>query len=191
MRLAEQFLEHRALILNRAKIDDVPMYRWKTPLQRCVQILKRHRDFMFKDDDDNKPISIIITTLAGQAYNGEADIGEALTGILTRMDTFVRASGHRIPNPVNPAEDFADKWASNPKLEESFRSWLLQARRDYGVILRGNVQEAVSLANRRLKLSLSENDIAGFANGSPSVASEKPKVREISSKPAARPWYNS
>lgn len=38
----------------------------KLPLQRVVQLLKRHRDIMF-DGDDDKPISIIITTLAARA----------------------------------------------------------------------------------------------------------------------------
>ena len=38
----------------------------KTILQKAIQILKRHRDVMFEGDDD-KPISIIITTLASKA----------------------------------------------------------------------------------------------------------------------------
>ena len=29
-----------------AKVDDVPPYEWKTPLQRSIQIMKRHRDVM-------------------------------------------------------------------------------------------------------------------------------------------------
>jgi len=32
----------------RATVEDVPPYEWKTPLQRSIQILKRHRDVMFK-----------------------------------------------------------------------------------------------------------------------------------------------
>jgi hypothetical protein len=44
MRQAQQFLQTRALLENVATVDDMPAYRWKTPLQRCVQILKRHRD---------------------------------------------------------------------------------------------------------------------------------------------------
>ncbi len=49
----------------------------KLPLQRVVQILKRHRDIMFRGNED-KPISMIITTLAAQAYNKETNIIEAL-----------------------------------------------------------------------------------------------------------------
>lgn len=68
---------------NRCKADEsvklmaeaiVPIEKYnkdKTVLQRIVQILKRHRDMMFRYDTDDKPISIIITTLAARAYNGE------------------------------------------------------------------------------------------------------------------------
>ena len=56
----------------------------KTPLQRIVQILKRHRDIMFQGDD-KKPISIIITTLAAQAYNGESNIIEGLVNVVLHL----------------------------------------------------------------------------------------------------------
>src|SRR4051794_2550737 len=32
-----------------AQVDDIPVYRRKTPLQRAVQLLKRHRDVMFQE----------------------------------------------------------------------------------------------------------------------------------------------
>ncbi len=35
-------------------------------------------------DDESKPISIIITTLAARAYNGETDIFTALNNILEK-----------------------------------------------------------------------------------------------------------
>ncbi len=35
----------------------------RTPLQKVIQILKRHRDVMYCNSSDNAPISIIITTL--------------------------------------------------------------------------------------------------------------------------------
>jgi len=53
-----------------ATIDELPTYRWKTPLQQVVKILKRHRDVMFLDAPDKKPMSIIITTLAGRSIPG-------------------------------------------------------------------------------------------------------------------------
>ena len=35
-----------------------------------------------------------------------------------------------IPNPVNPDENFADKWKENPKKELNFRKWLLRVETD-------------------------------------------------------------
>ncbi len=115
-------------IIEKAQVDEIPLYKRKTPLQRSIQLLKRHRDLMFKGYDDVKPISIIITTLAARAYQGESDIDSALRNILSHMGSFVNTSKPRVPNPTNPSEDFADRW-SMPKyrhlnLEQNFWNWL-------------------------------------------------------------------
>jgi hypothetical protein len=96
-------------LYNRSSITPVPIYSRKTILQRCIQLLKRHRDNMF-GDDDSKPISIIITTLAARAYNGELNLEEALINLLENMPTYINPSTPRVPNPVNPNEDFTDRW---------------------------------------------------------------------------------
>lgn len=106
-----------------ATIEDVPPYRWKTPLQRSIQILKRHRDVMFRDNRDLAPISMIITNLAAHAYGGENDLFTALTNIVAKMSDFVRDERPRVPNPADPAEDYADKWTKDPRLERNFWSW--------------------------------------------------------------------
>jgi hypothetical protein len=56
--------EARAAMAKSAgvSIEDVPEWRMRTPLQRAVQLLKRHRDVFFKYDDEHRPVSIIITT---------------------------------------------------------------------------------------------------------------------------------
>lgn len=108
---------------NRAAVVDVPSYEWKTTLQRSIQILKRHRDVMFRSAPDLAPISMIITNLAACAYSGEANLGVALTNIVVGMARFVRPTIPRIPNPVFPAEDYADKWSKNPDLERKFWLW--------------------------------------------------------------------
>lgn len=129
--------ERRREIQNRmqesyASIDEVPAYQLKTPLQRSIQLLKRHRDQMFKDDSDGKPISIIITTLAAHAYNGETELASALHGILGRMGSFVRDTAPRIQNPADADEDFTDRWDST--LEDNFWRWLRQAQHDFAQI---------------------------------------------------------
>jgi hypothetical protein len=85
MRRADVLLESRALAEKVGKIDELPLYRWKTPLQRAVQILKRHRDVMFEKNPNAKPISIIITTLAALCYSGESDISSTLQNIIVNL----------------------------------------------------------------------------------------------------------
>jgi hypothetical protein len=113
-----------------ASVEAVPPYDWKTPLQRAIQILKRHRDVMFKGDPSGGPISMIITNLAAHAYAGEADLWSAVSNVVERMSQYVRPTRPRVPNPADPAEDYADKWAKNPQLESNFWAWHTQAKVD-------------------------------------------------------------
>jgi len=116
---------------NQVEIDTVPTYKVRTPLQKAIQLLKRHRDICFQDKDD-APISIILTTLAAQAYNGENNIYEALCHILTKMPIYIenRVGVYWIENPVMPEENFADKWNENSNKKDAFYSWLSQAKKD-------------------------------------------------------------
>src|SRR5216683_5519814 len=108
---------------------------------------------MFADNPDLKPISIIITTLAARAYRGEADLGEAMQRFLTDMGGLINPESPRVPNPVNPAEDFADKWATAEgrakKLEENFRAWLDQAKADFEVI--GSSGDATFISDQAMQ----------------------------------------
>jgi hypothetical protein len=137
MKLAEALLLERTLQARAKDISDLPTFQWKTPLQRVVQILKRHRDVMYEKDPDRKPSSIIITTLAAAAYQGEQDLPNAISHILNHME--VRPALPRVPNPVNPQEDFTDKWRSadgqRMRLEENFLAWAGQAKKDIATIL--------------------------------------------------------
>lgn len=118
-----------------ASVEKIPDYRVRTPLQAAIMILKRHRDVTFQADTTNSaPISIIITTLAAHAYNGEEDVADALRSILAGMDEHIerdRANRAIIRNPSDPLENFADKWAEHPERERAFFAWLRQAREDF------------------------------------------------------------
>lgn len=117
----------------RASVEDIPEYKVRTPLQYAIQILKRHRDIMFVDRADDKPISIILTTLAAHAYQQETTIAGALYSILQRMDIFIedRLGVAWIANPTDPAENFADRWQLHPERRRAFYEWLEQARADF------------------------------------------------------------
>lgn len=121
-----------------AKIDDVPDYKIKTPLQRAIQILKRHRDIMFKDDTCNKkPISVIITTVAANIYNNEDSIYGTLKIILENTEKYINDSKkdgkYSILNPSYTGEErenFADKWNEHPERSEAFFEWISKAKED-------------------------------------------------------------
>ena len=117
---------------NQKEIENVPTYRVKTPLQIAVQLLKRHRDIMFGEDDD-APISIIITTLATLSYSGEKSVYETLNHVLNNMTRHIEMRGdvYWIKNPVMPEENFADKWQAHPKRKDAFIKWIKQARKDF------------------------------------------------------------
>lgn len=119
---------------NHTSIEDVPIYRIKTPLQQAIQILKRHRDIYFNNKEKEfAPISIIITTLAARSYNGEVNLYNTIVNILSNMHYHIeqRRGLYWISNPVDPAENFADKWNSDPKRAEAFYKWLEIAKHDF------------------------------------------------------------
>jgi len=125
-------------VLQKANVDDVPDYTVKTPLQRSVQILKRHRDIYFSRKD-YKPISIIITTLAGHAYRNEDDLSDAIFNIINGMtnpNNLKSQDGiYYIPNPTNPEENFADKWNEDESLPNAFLAWLIQLKVDLETLI--------------------------------------------------------
>ncbi len=139
-RMGEVFFRRRELVLKEmqsrgitASVEDVPTYRVRTPLQSAIMILKHHRNTMFADDTIDAPISIIISTLAAHAYNGEEAIGDALLSILGRMDEKIEHNEQKyiIRNPTDETENFADKWEKHPERADAFYRWLEQARHDF------------------------------------------------------------
>jgi hypothetical protein len=117
---------------RKAQVDHVPEYQIKTPLQRSIQLLKRHRDIQFTADPENKPASIILTTLAARAYRNEADLLQAFIHIIDGMPGYltVKNGVTWVENPVDPAENFADRWQGHPQREPKFKTWLIRVRHD-------------------------------------------------------------
>jgi len=108
------------------RAEDIPDELLRTPLQRAIQIMKRHRDIRFCGAREHKPISMIITTLAARLYESHsadfATTRSALRFIVemlaehavlvenrtlredVRALRLIQRDGDRwcIPNPVNP-----------------------------------------------------------------------------------------
>lgn len=122
----------RTINLKEAIAPVPKYYEKKAPLQRVVQLMKRHRDIMFDGNEDDKPISIIIMTLAARAYNDATDLLSALHHIARNMTSYIEGTpGRRIVrNPVNPSENFADRWKPDNKKEESFYKWANKLQAD-------------------------------------------------------------
>ncbi|MBL1146539.1 MAG: nucleotidyltransferase [Pseudomonadota bacterium] len=190
MRTASVFLTERESVVK-ASIDTLPYYRWKTPLQSAIQLFKRHRDTMFKGSEEAKPISVIITTLAAHAYGGEGDLVSALSGILNSMELHIKQHAPYVPNPVNPEEDFADKWHSpehaHLKLQENFFRWLLQAKADFAAVCSKNNSRIIcEAAGRGLSVNLDKTEVEQALGISSAVVSPVLQIQE--SDP--RPWYD-
>lgn len=134
--LSTTILSERQRIM--ASLEKVALYRQKkSPLQVAIQLLKRHRDVMFNGKDE-KPISIILTTLAALSYNGGTDLGSILPEILNSMPIFIQYDsnkGYNLPNPTCMKENFCDKWNSHPEKVKAFFEWLKKAKCDFSYFI--------------------------------------------------------
>jgi hypothetical protein len=192
------WFEHRAFLGRqrrrgssqiRMAVEDVPPYEWKTTLQRSIQILKRHRDIMFKDEPNLAPISMIITNLAARAYQGEEDIATAINTIVAGMPQHVREGRPRVPNPADPGEDYADKWARNPHLEANFWSWWTAVKSDLATL--GNILGTFTLGDHvektfQVRLTQEHLDVLGINTMLTRTAASIAPTLVIPS--AVRPW---
>lgn len=132
-RMREEFIQLREAIAKAMVVSDVPAWRVKTTLQQTVQALKRHRDLFFAQSPKDRPASIIITTLAAQAYATGGTLYEVLVDVTSKMPGLVeRRNGvYWVANPVQPDENFADRWRAHPGREQRFFEWLEQAQLDF------------------------------------------------------------
>lgn len=191
MAIAAGFQERITNMAVQAKVEKLPAWRWKTPLQKAIQLLKRHRDSLFAPNPKSKPISIIITTLAAHAYQGEQDTASAIERILEDMDRYVSPAIPRVPNPVNQDEDFADKWyrpdCRELRLEKNFRNWLAQARIDFKNIEALHSEEKVQkFVQEKFRVRIPQAELERILPSlKPPQDFGRPSI--ITGKPA-RPW---
>ncbi|MEQ9617068.1 MAG: nucleotidyltransferase [Phycisphaerales bacterium] len=149
-RMESAFFEERLLMAKSANVDveEIPEELVRTPLQRVVQLLKRHRDLRYQDDPADKPISIIITTLATRACENQTDVYAALHAVASDMTSYIenRNGVYWIENPVNKSENFADKWEAHPVRALRFREWVEALRSDLRTALQKTGLDSVANA---------------------------------------------
>jgi len=195
-----------------ATVEAVPDQLVRTPLQRVVQILKRHRDLRFvgHEWEGDKPISMIITTLAAKLYRNEADVYTALHNIVEQLDEHAQllksAYGLRedlaslrligrtpdgkwnMPNPVNPAENFADRWHENDNRKaRAFFMWVSWVKEDLiGVLGKGSLGEVNESVQRLFggKIAL----LAATQSAPAVITASRNRPEPIEIKDPPKPW---
>jgi Second Messenger Oligonucleotide or Dinucleotide Synthetase domain len=126
--------QSRAIFIDRVldKAEPVPAQeavREKRELQLVVQLLKRWRDVHYAHVDATlAPISIVLTTLAGDTYRGERSVSRALAATLSGILGLVNAArsrGERLtvwnPSP-NVVEDLSERWSGNAAACRAFEN---------------------------------------------------------------------
>lgn len=182
--------------MEAAQVDSVPLYKRKKPLQSVIQLLKRHRDKMFSEKPDSKPISVIITTLAARSYNGSSSLVDSLREVIAGFNRFVESNEDVVSNPVNPEENFADRWKmpqyKELQLKQNFKNWVHEVTRDFEFLL---VHDDVSILHEALEqnfgVNISEANILSLlglatSSNSSSVNSAPASI----TNPPAKPWLN-
>ena len=181
-----------AIIMEKAQIDDLPLYKRKSPLQRSIQLLKRHRDRMFKDDPDIKPISVIITTIAAKAYSGQNLLEITLQDILDELKRFSDSGSTFVPNPVNPEENFADRWTmpqyKDLHLRKNFSAWVTQVCIDFTTLVSSaDTSFIAEHAMQKFSVRPMASELGTLLGLSVAPAIHSAKAHDIPDN-AARPW---
>lgn len=119
-------------------IPDYADYMRANPMRVAVKLLKRHRDewAIRTKREAVRPISAVLTTLAGHAYASVAQMSwsrplrtvEAVMEIVRRMPLFIDDQyGYAVLNPEDRGENFAEKWnrpnGEGAAYKQAFDDW--------------------------------------------------------------------
>lgn len=179
-------------LLVEAQVDPVPVFRSKMPLQQVVQLLKRHRDALFSEYPDCKPVSIILTTIAGQAYQHGEGLSQTMRRVLAALEQVRISDTNDILNPVNSKENFADRWqrpdCAHLQLKKNFHDWVREANRHFTLIMDGtDLRMLVDAVEDGLAVNLTEERKRRLSRLG--VVSAVPIIRKVSIDPEPpRPW---
>lgn len=170
---------NEAVFAERADVEPLPTEREINgfdPLRACIKLMKRHRDQFFSNriEKDFKPISVLITTLAGKAYEIVAQ--ESADKALSPMQAILRIvdlmpacfdkptdrEAWVLKNPVDDGENFAEKWNKEPRLIEAFTQWHGQLKMDV----------RLGLVNFPRAAEFSESVASAFGYGTQTIVSD-------------------
>lgn len=111
---------------NVEPLPEQQAYEDLVTLKRAVQLLKRYRDVSLDYlPEKERPISIVLTTLAAQNYYGQRSVVQAINDILEGIINGIPSSGRIVVlNPTNDQEDLSERWDKNPQLYITFINWV-------------------------------------------------------------------
>ena len=152
-----------AMQRDEATVEPFPVRETvKGILRRIVQLLKRHRDVFYENNtEDVAPISVIITTLAMQAYaycvrrHVFKDEMDVLVETIRMMPHFIERpilDGHQsyaILNETTNGENFADNWNKDERRAPAFYTWHARAVADFEALRDAVGQDRLSLNMER------------------------------------------
>jgi hypothetical protein len=130
-------MAERARVLAKAEPIPVQEATWeKATLKRAVQLLKRWRDIRYQKEPGMGPISMVLTTLAAETYQGQLSVSEALTSILNGIVALIASSQPRVYvlNPANPLEDLSERW-EDPVQYSAFVTGIRELHRAWTKVL--------------------------------------------------------
>lgn len=134
--------------------EDLPSYddyADSNVLRAAIKLLKRNRDTWADNNPDqceHRPISAVITTLAGRAYEEIANDPtrrfyrpiDALLAVVKAMPHHIKGDrgDWEVLNPADAGENFAEKWnrPGGEKCRKAFDDWHAQATKAFSLGLR-------------------------------------------------------
>jgi len=141
LEILKSFVANESRAMDSATQEPLPSYQdydKLDPLRATIKLLKRHRDEWAIEtrNEDYRPISAVITTLATHAYLKVAKEShhtpltpiDAILKIVEKMPEEIRVYGNNyfVVNPRDTGENFAEKWNrpdEGHKYRQAFDNW--------------------------------------------------------------------
>jgi len=200
------FKQYRDIFQMNATVEDVPDYYLRSPLQRTIQLLKRHRDIYFGRIPDGKkyrPKSVIITSLAARiAEQAEPQGLETLltyvvhglyeyavlldgkTPVSKRTGSPIqhilkKNSEWIILNPVDPEDNYANDWTD--KNAKAFFEWIKVVKHD--------LADSITVNEQAYLTGLQTSFGKDYVNKRLDLASESPSFKQpVNIHTPTKPW---
>lgn len=176
--LRKAFSDFVSLNEAKAEQEDLPTENiyLKEPLKRAVQLTKRYRDIFFSEKPKYRTSSIILTTIFAQFYQGEASIYETIDNVLNRIlehyseyqQLFENRGVYKrikVFNPVDPEEDFTDKWDKDKEYYFQFIAFVKSYKKKWEQLKKGDFGIAEELFGSTRTKTILKAQLEDFARG--------------------------